>query len=563
MKRLVFALCILAAGFSSAVAQSLDNFKNEKWVKVSGNLGANCNLYAVNGIAPRRVPFQWTGYGNVTVTIKGLSLPFSFQYSNQQREFRQPFNVFGLTPTYKWMKLYLGWRNMQWSNYTLNNHLFLGAGIEINPHKIRFGAMYGRFLKAVNEDSAKQVYNRISQYPVAAYNRFGYGLKIGYGNEKGFVDIIFFHAKDDISSVTNQPYKQLTAPGENASLGYKTKFKFLRHFTFESDAAVSILTRDLRADTLEFDKKYSGIARLVLIPHLSTQIYYATDASLTYQKERLTAALKFQRIMPDYRSYGAYYTQTDVQRITIAPQYYTKKGKLFLNASMGLEKDNLAKKKLAQTNRTIGSFTLTYRPITNAGITASLSNYGTSQKPGTKSISDTVILNQVTNSLILSPYYLIMGKVFTHSIMYNFTNQTLTDKNKINSQNFSMTMINNSLSYGIANGQTGFKADFTAFIVKSHLSVGDGKNVGGSVGMGKGFVKNTLNSYVTVTYSSNSFNGNSDGNTLQMRWNNNYRITKKNVLSLIATYTNNTTKSGAISKTFQEYLATISFNHQF
>ncbi|MBL7811257.1 MAG: hypothetical protein JNL57_03450 [Bacteroidetes bacterium] len=544
-------------------AQDVENIRQEKWVRATGNIGAMANLYHAEGIAPRRVPFQWSAYGNATLFLKGVALPFSFQYSEQQRDFRQPFNQFGLSPTYKWLKLHLGWRNLSWSNYTLNNHVFLGAAVELNPKKIRFGAMYGRFLKAVQEDSAQQVYTKVSQYPVAAYNRFGYGFKLGYGTDAGFVDVIYFHAKDEMASVKENPGIQQTTPGENATLGYKTRFRFLKHFTLESDAAMSVLTRDLRADTLELENKYYKLARFILVPHLSTQVYYAGDASLTYQLQRFSTSLKFQRLMPDYRSFGSYYFQTDVQRLTLAPQYYTKKGNLFLNASIGTEHDNLAKKKLAQTRRTIGSATISYRPVSNAGITATYSNYGTTQRPGSKSISDTVILNQVNNSIILSPYYMILGKQFNHAFLYNFLNQTLNDKNKINSQNFSMTVINHSISYSLNNNTNGFKADISVFTVKSKLTAGNGTNNGATMGLGRGYRKNTVNTYLSVTYSMNEFNGSKDGNTLQSRWNTTWKITRKNVLSANLTFTNNNSKTGVLSKTFQEYLATIGFNHIF
>lgn len=561
--RIIVLVLLLIASNKQSIGQDLENFKREKWVRANGNIGAMANLYHAEGIAPRRVPFQWTLYGNVNLAIKGVALPFSFQYSEQQRDFRQPFNQFGLNPQYKWVKMYLGWRNMQFSNYTLNNHLFLGAGIELTPKKFRLAAMYGRFLKAVQEDTAQQVYNKLSQYPYAAYDRWGYAAKLGYGTSSTFFDLIYFHAKDDIYSVKVSPIKQLTAPAENATLGYKMRIKFLKDFAFESDAAMSALTRDLRADTLEAPAQYSKYTNLVMKPHLSTQLYLAGDAAITWRKKQWNAAVKYQRIAPDYRSLGSYYTQTDIERITIAPGYMHPKGVLMVNGSIGKEHDNLTNKKMSQTSRTVGSAMLGIRPKPHYGANFQYSNYGTAQKAIAKSISDTTLLNQVNRSIVVTPYYTFIRKNSNHTFTYSLVNQELNDKNKAVSQNFNMTVINHSVNYSFGYNKSGLRGDISYFTVATSQKAGKTQSKGVGFGLGKWFMKKKLNSYISNNVSTNSFEGNSDGFTIQSRLTNAYSITKKNILSVNITYTNNQSKSNAVAKTFQEYLATISFNHMF
>lgn len=561
--RLILFVTLLLAGSSILKAQDLENIRKEKWVKANGNLGATANLYHMNGIAPRRVPFQWTVFGNVNLTIKGLALPFSFQYSEQQRDFRQPFNQFGLTPQYKWVKVYLGWRNMYFSNYTLNNHLFLGGGFELTPKKLRLGFMYGRFLKAVQEDSSKQAYNKASQYPYAAYDRFGYAAKIGYGTTNTFFDLVYFHAIDNMNSVAENPVKQLTAPSENATLGYKTRISFLKEFAFESDAAVSALTRDLRSDTLEAPKEYSAYTRLVMQPHLSTQLYLAGDASLSWKHKQWGTILKYQRIMPDYRSLGMYYTQTDLERITINPTYNSTKGTFSANLSVGTEHDNLASKKQSQTSRNIGSATIGIRPKPFYGLTLQFSNYGTAQKAMTKSVSDTTLLNQVNQSIVVTPYYTIIAKNSNHTFTLTYLNQELNDKNKLNSQNLNVLVKTMSASYSFGLNKSGWRGDLNWFNVSTEQPAGKTFSQGFGLGLGKWLLKRKLNSNLNNTVSLNNYQGNSDGVTLQTRWTNQFAVTKHNALSLNLTYTNNHSKSNVVSKSFQEYLATITFNHMF
>jgi len=52
-----------------------------------------------------RKPFTWMLTGSPTLSVYGITLPFSFTISEQQRNFRQPFNKFGVSPYYKWAKL--------------------------------------------------------------------------------------------------------------------------------------------------------------------------------------------------------------------------------------------------------------------------------------------------------------------------------------------------------------------------------------------------------------------------------------------------------------------------
>lgn len=555
---------------SSIFGQELSGIRKEKWARLNGQIGGGVNLYNMSSkdsVQPRRVPFSYYASGNFSLIVKGVALPFSFQVfapltSKDNRVVRQPFNQFGLSPTYKSWKFHLGWRTMNFSNYTLNGHLFLGAGVELNPGKFRFGAMFGRFLKAVPEDSAKQAANKISQYPYAAYNRFGYSFKIGYGKTNRFFDFIYFKAKDDINSVNKNPEIQLVAPGENAVIGYATKINFLKKFLFESNAAVSAVTRDLRGDSFPLEEKYSKLTGLIMTPHLSTAVYYAGDASLGFQWKQTNTTVKFQRIMPDYRSFGTYYMQTDLQRKTLSSQYNQKKGKYMASGSIGFENDNLAKKKNIRTNRTIGSAMLAIRPKNNYGASFQYSNYGSTQRPGLKSINDTIVLNQVTNSIVIAPYYMIMRKIVNHTFIYTFTNQTLNDKNKINSQNYSMTVINNSLNYAFNHMQSMFRFDIGGFVVKTKLAQGEGKSNGGSVGVGK-TIKKFWNTGVNITYSTNSFQGASDGFTMQTRWNNSYRADKHNSFSGSVSMTNNQSKTNQVSRSFTELLATITYNYTF
>ena len=152
--RLFFVYLLLA--HSAVVAQSPTTATEppapkQSPIKVSGGLNAYAGFYTASGIAARNQPTPFGLSGAVTVSLPGgISLPFSAVLGNQGTSFRQPFNQFGVSPTYKWATVHAGYRNVSFSPFTLAGHTFLGGGVELNPGKLRLGAVYGRFNKAIS-----------------------------------------------------------------------------------------------------------------------------------------------------------------------------------------------------------------------------------------------------------------------------------------------------------------------------------------------------------------------------------------------------------------------------
>ena len=83
-------------------AQNLESIGDASPFKISGNFNVTTIGYSASGI-PRRDPFNWFLNSNLNVNVYGLSIPFSFNYSNQNQTFSQPFNQYGISPEYKWI----------------------------------------------------------------------------------------------------------------------------------------------------------------------------------------------------------------------------------------------------------------------------------------------------------------------------------------------------------------------------------------------------------------------------------------------------------------------------
>lgn len=562
--KILFYFFIVILSSLPCAAQDITQLKKEKLATVSGTFGANTTVYTASGIPARRVPFSWMAYANVTVKLKGIDLPFSFILTEQNRDFRQPFNQFGLSPKYKNIQLHLGWRNLQYTNYTLNGHTFLGAGLDYKINKFSIGAMYGRFLKAIEDDSAKTILNSGSQLPFAVYNRTGYSVKIGYGTDKNNISLIFLKAKDAAASLVVKPKKDVVAPAENAVLGIKAKISFLKNLEWNLDGAISGYTRDTRAAVYPIDEEpLLKKLKIVLPATISTAFFYAGESSIGFNEKQYGVKLKYQRILPDYKSMGMYFIQTDVDRKTIEGRVSNVKNTLNVNGSIGLEKDNLTNRKLATSNRSIGSLNINYNPKPAFGVSFTYMNYGTTQSPGLKSISDTVRLDQVTNSIIVVPRYTLTKINAVHNVVLNLSHQALNDKNRFNSDNFEMQVSNATLTYVLTLLKSNYSFDISPFYVQSKFSAGTTISKGGNLGVSKSFLKNKLSSGLSASYSTNTFNNTNNGYTIQSRFNSAYRLDKHHKLQLQLIHVINESKAAVVSKSFNETTGTLQYSYTF
>lgn len=241
-------LIIVAIIYSSPLlfSQNLDELSIDKGLKFNGSVNLNSVGYYVNGIEQRRDPFNWFLTGNLNVDLFGYSAPLSFNYSNANRSFTQPFNQFSFAPQYKWVKTYIGFNAMTFSNYTLAGHVFLGGGVELSPGKWKVAAMHGRLRKAVSYNFMDTINNMD-----VSYKRKGTGLKVAYDHNGDMVSANIFTAKDDINSIPFILSEQQLTPQQNVAISVNARKKFLKKFFVEAEYAVSSLNTDTRANKSE------------------------------------------------------------------------------------------------------------------------------------------------------------------------------------------------------------------------------------------------------------------------------------------------------------------------
>ncbi|MEM6320102.1 MAG: hypothetical protein AAF960_20685 [Bacteroidota bacterium] len=349
--------------------------------QMNAGLGLNARFYHANGIENRQQPFFWILNANVNIQIYQLNIPFTALISinrqeltlpnpnpnlpNVKERFTRNFNRIGFSPHYKWIKLHGGHRNMSFSKFTLDNLTYLGGGVELTPGNIRVAAMYGSLARAEPIDQA------LLEPNLPIFSRTGWGLKLGYGTEQDFLDLIVFKASDDANSLTFIDPPSVFAQ-DNVVVGINAQKTFLEHFQFKIDYATSAITPDV--NELEVPNTQFPIPSFLMNSRATTEYKQALETSIDYAGTGFNAGLAFRRIDPKYRSLGTYFFNNDLQDLTARMGFGLLAQTLQISGSIGMQTDNLDESKAATLTRIIGSADVNYtKDNWNMGLT--FSNY--------------------------------------------------------------------------------------------------------------------------------------------------------------------------------------------
>ncbi|MCB0711415.1 MAG: hypothetical protein KDD67_03705 [Ignavibacteriae bacterium] len=554
----LLVVAILFWPLASLVAQDLDSIGTAPPLTLYGSVGASLIGYSADGIDERREPLSWTVNGALNASIYEIDIPIDFILSEQEREFRQPFNRVGLSPSYKWARIHLGYRALNFSDYTLGGTTFLGGGVELTPGPLRIVGMYGRFQRAVEEDTTQE-------FVLPAYERWGYGGKIAYEGGGSDIGLIWFRAWDDSSSLSRQPTTVDIRPQENTVIGSTLEFDIVpNHFRFESEGAASILTRDIRSapsDTTDIP----SIANDIQTVRNSTTLTLAAKLGLRYTSNDFSARLGYERIEPEYESLGAYYFTTDVERFTLEPSFNLFEQRLRVSGSVGLERDNILETKLAQTNRVIGSALVGWDPGQTFGIDASYLNYSTGQVAGREPINDTIAVRNVSQSASLAPRLLFVGEKTNHFITVVGNLQDYTDKNAFTGELADSRSLTGNLIYNLAFVQTPLSTG--ASLLYSETTTGEvlTTSVGGSVNGSAGLFGSSLSLGASVGYTRTTQQFNTvetSADVLNENLNASYRLSDADLLTFTL-YATQSSGNLSLNSDFNELTGVLSYSRSF
>jgi hypothetical protein len=544
MKKAWTILLLVCGLFTQAQEIDLAKLSTIKRLDWSGSISASTGFYNTTGTEQHGNPFNWNINGNMNINIlETLDLPFSFIVGRYQSSITRPYFQFGITPTYKWTKLHLGYRNLTFNPYTLAGHTFFGAGVELNPGKFRLAAMYGRLRSAVEIDTTTNT------LIAPSFKRKGYGTRIGYGDKSNFIDLIHFCAKDDVNSIKSwqdpdikekQGDANALVPVENKVLGVSAKTTLWKKFTMVIDGGLSFYKTSAYKNN-NIDKISS-----------SQRIDWAGKTSIGYAFDGQVLKFDYERILPGYITLGSYFFNTDIENITFSPSGSLAKGKLVYSLSAGLQKNNLDNKKTATTRRFIANGSMTVNPAPQWGVDMNYNNFAISQVAGSLPLHDSVRIGQVNQAITLTPRFTVVkdttaSHIFSLTGNYNDVNDRNIVTKKYGNMQATMIALNHVSSFTRRGNSINSGLNY------NNIKMAETTNTqfGATLGFTQSFFKESLSTSANLNYNKSLINSIPDGAVINGTMNASYSFAQRHSLTFSFNVISTT------SKQFESYVETI------
>ena len=415
---------------------------------ITGAIGTQNTYYNSSAGAGFRSPWSNTLNANLNIQLYGISMPFAFYYSNNNRSFSFPHISFHIDPTYKNWRGHIGRSSMDMGSYIMNMS-FNGVGLEYSGDRLHFGAFYGELRNAINDDpsdpSARQ----------PQYKRMGWGVKVGYGSGRNYIDLYLLSAYDRLNSI-DEYWQQKIDPQENVAIGLKGGLGVTRWLTLRGNLAFSAFNKDYRAQRIKsatldkwdkiFEARYSSLMRI------------AGDVSANLNLNNFNTSVFYRMVQPDYTTLGMYYTSNNYQSLGINMST-TLFQKLSLSGSFSGQEDNITRNQLYTTRGFIYTANASM-PITHQlHMSVGYSGYRQLQSDGRAHVNDTTRVNRVMNTLYFTPSYSIEGDHLDHVFSLSMNYSENKDLNRFSNGESDVKTLAAGMSYSL--GLKDYEMDVT------------------------------------------------------------------------------------------------------
>ncbi|MDR3060519.1 MAG: hypothetical protein LBU57_00205 [Dysgonamonadaceae bacterium] len=559
MKRTLILLAILTL-FPEIYSQQVDleninnHFSKGNLLKMSGGFSANSVCYSGNEPYGRD-PFTYYLNGTVNFNImNAINMPFSFNFTNSGSNYTYPSmpNRFSLHPGYKWLTGHFGDVSMNFSPYTLNGHLFTGAGVEVKPadFPLKVSAMYGRLQRAVE-------YGEGNPNAPVSYRRMGSGAKIRYEKPDYRFGASIFGAKDDEHSLEWAPDSLSVFPEENLAISVDGEFRLADKLRVTAEYGVSLLKRDIRRNDHP-DMKF-----------------HAVRGSMDYTFKNNTIGIGYERIDPGYKTLGAYYFNNDLENITLnyARPFLKNKGSLALSG--GIEHDNLKKEKDSQTRRFISSAHVSYAHSEALNFDFTYSGFQTylnirSQFDYINELTpydhlDTLNYTQISQSVALAANYVMKkDEIRIHLLNVNLSLQEAADKQgDVVPEGGRTVFCNASLAYGLQYLPKQMTSNLSINVSTSRMSAQDVLILGPTFNIGVPFFDKKVKTAFIASYNMDYMEGERQSSVWNLRLNADYTFLKKHRFSIHTTYRDVESKKNNKNPYTHGLTFTAAYNYHF
>jgi hypothetical protein len=554
---------------SNAQSLDFDSFRGNPF-KIGGSIAANSTFFQSNRNA--RDPFVYNFIGNINVSFYSFSMPISYNFTNLggKLDYQIPFNFnrLSVSPKYKWITAHIGDVSMTFSPYSLAGHQFTGAGIELSPNSpIKFSAMYGRFLKAVEDDG--------NPNSIPSFERWGYGSKIDFVKSKYKIGLVGFYAKDIASSLSKIPVTKEITPKENLVVGVTLEGQINPDLKLYADYSNSSVIQNTLA---EGTGQKNGLSTLFIKGNSSLQNFNALKIGFDFKVNKTTLGASFERVDPNYQTLGAYFFANDLQNIMIntSRPFYHDKVNMTLN--LGVQKDNLDNRKAQTTGRLIGSLNLNAKFSDNLTSTLSITNQTTTTNvnpdqflqinqvnPELNNVSQ-INYRQLSQSVTISTNYNIKAtKTSKRNLMFNYAfNQVANEQGGIIRLGQLSTFHNISTAYSHQFLKSKWALNSSANVTYSTIGIQNTTTFGPVIGINKKFLKDKLTTQFSSAFNA-SISDVSSTKNFNFRITSSYKLFDSHNFNFMASqiFSNSSTTSSVPKPSLNELTVTFGYNYNF
>ncbi|MBQ8543397.1 MAG: hypothetical protein IJ436_07985 [Bacteroidaceae bacterium] len=499
-------LLLVVAILGICTSKAIEDPRKKDPLIITGALGTQSTLYYSSG-GSFASPLNYSMYANMNVNLYGYNMPFAFYYSCNNYSFSHPQFAFNFSPTYKGWTLHVGRRSMPFSAYVYNLP-FNGLGIEYKSPTsgFRFGLFYGILREAVNFEPGEMP----SGKPV--YKRSGWGLKVGYGSTRNFVDLYLFRSQDHQSSIDDIWYEDIFAQ-ENIVLGLRGRWQIFKQLSLTGNVASSIFSTDTKAPQLTggntdkyddlFDIRYTSLMR------------WAGDLTLAATFRTVSLSLFYKLIQPDYMSMGVSYMNNNYHNIGTAANL--RLGNLSLAGNFSFQEDNISGEQLYTTRGLTYSLNASVPVGNKVSLSANYNGFRQCQYDGTAHVNDTTRINRSMNSFSGTASYNTntesLGHYFSLTGNYSINedkNKTIAGTGDVGTlavgSNYSLSVIpietNFSFNYSYQQSD-GYDSKYTTSVYTLSASKALLKNRNLSLNASASLVDNRMDSDQSITMAAN------------------------------------------------------------